>query len=174
VRLLPSLKSLVWQSLSAAPLQSGAPFAETRHFMRPVTMEGLARRDRVSPASYARAFKSSMASLGLFSVGRIDSDFSNIFPISLISPGFSSRAGGGDDGAGSPGVAAARSGVVCWAGVGTPREDDGDEEDVETACGQQAPVALINIDSAMPAVASCVLDRAIRLPDRSSMTSNVA
>jgi hypothetical protein len=145
-------------------------------------MEGLARRDRVSPASFARAFKSSMVSLGLFSVGRIDSDFSNIFPISLIRPGFSSRAGDGDDGAGSPGAAAARSGVVCWAGVWTPREDDGedgneedgDEEDGETACGQPAPVATINIDSAMPAVASCVLDGAIRLPDRSSMTSNVA
>ena len=64
-------------------LQSGAPLAETGHIMRPATIEdGLARRDRLSasPASLARAFKSSMVSCGLFSVGRIDRDFSNNFP----------------------------------------------------------------------------------------------
>src|ERR1700736_109215 len=103
LRLLPSLKPLAWQSLSAPTLQSGAPFAETGQIMRPVTMEdGLARRDSVSPASFARAFKSSMVSPGLFSVGRIDREFWNIFPNSLNRPGFSSRAGEADDGAGLP------------------------------------------------------------------------
>src|SRR5207248_7424654 len=55
-RLFPSLKPLAWQSLSAPALQSGAPLAETGHIMRPATREdGLARRDRLSPASFARA-----------------------------------------------------------------------------------------------------------------------
>src|ERR1700753_2652311 len=98
VRLLPSLKPLAWQSLSAASLQSGAPLAATGHWMRPVAMEaGLARRDRLSPASLAaslaRALRSSMVSLGLFSAGRIDSDFSSALPISLSRPGFSGAAG---------------------------------------------------------------------------------
>src|SRR3979411_1616190 len=67
LRLLPSLKPLLWQSLSAPTLQSGAPLAETGQIMRPDTMEdGLARRDRLSEASFAapfaRAFKSSMVS----------------------------------------------------------------------------------------------------------------
>jgi hypothetical protein len=53
LRLFPSLKPLLRQSLSAPTLQSGAPFAETGHIMRPATMEdGLAIRDRVSPASF--------------------------------------------------------------------------------------------------------------------------
>ena len=32
----------------------------------------------------------------------------------------------------------------------------------DTACGQPAPAAIISIASAMPAVATCVLDGAIR------------
>ena len=50
--------------------------------------------DRLWPASLVRALKSSMVSLGLFSGGSSDLDFSNSFPISLIRPGFSSRGGG--------------------------------------------------------------------------------
>jgi hypothetical protein len=61
--------------------------------------DGLARRDNVSPASFAPALKSSMVSPGLFRVGRIDKEFWNIFPSSLNRPGFSSRAGA-DDAAG--------------------------------------------------------------------------
>jgi hypothetical protein len=62
LRLLPSLKPLVWQSLSAPSLQSGAPFAETGQTIRPLTIEdGLVRRDKLSEASFAasraRAFK---------------------------------------------------------------------------------------------------------------------
>src|ERR1700759_4092430 len=101
VRLLPSLKPLAWHNLSEAVLQSGAPFVETGQIIRPVTIEGLARRDNVSVASlvtsFARSFRSPMVSPGLFSGG----SFPNIFPISLIRPGFS-RAGGVDDGGGSP------------------------------------------------------------------------
>src|SRR3979490_985085 len=93
-RLLPSLKPLAWQSFSAPSLQSGAPLVETGHIMRPDTMEdGWARRDRLSEASLAaplaRAFKSSMVSCVPFRVGSL----SNILPISLNRPGFSSRAG---------------------------------------------------------------------------------
>src|SRR5207245_10242220 len=125
-------------------LQSGAPFAETGHIMRPATMEdGLARRDRVSPASFARAFRSSMVSPGLFRVGRIDKDFSKNFPISLNTPGYSSRAGGGgDDGEGS-----LCRGAVCWAGSWTPSEGGG------AACGQAAPAAIIPGSNTAPAVA---------------------
>ena len=50
--------------------------------------------DRLSPASLARALKSSMASPGLFRGGRIDLDFSQSFSISLIRPGFSDGDGG--------------------------------------------------------------------------------
>jgi hypothetical protein len=57
-------------------------------------VEGLAMFDRLWPASLVRALKSSMVSLGLFSGGSSDLDFSNSFPISLIRPGFSSHGGG--------------------------------------------------------------------------------
>src|ERR1700704_3859112 len=101
LRLLPSLKPLLWQSLSAPSLQSGAPLADTGHTMRPDTMEeGLAKRVRLSEASFAasfaRVFRSSMVSLVLFRVGKTDSDFSKNLPTSLSSPGLSSRTGGGD------------------------------------------------------------------------------
>src|ERR1700738_1929836 len=99
LRLLPSLKPLAWQSLSAPRLQSGAPLAETGHIIRPATIEeGVVRRDSVSvaslAASLAREFRSSIVCCELFRLGSL----SNIFPISLSRPGFSSRAG---DGAGS-------------------------------------------------------------------------
>jgi hypothetical protein len=58
-------------------------------------VEGFAMFDRLWPASLVRALKSSMVSLGLFSGGSSDLDFSNSFPISLIRPGFSSRGGAG-------------------------------------------------------------------------------
>ncbi len=75
-------------------MQSGAPLADTRHAARPLTMvEGFAMVDRLWPASLVRALRSSMVSLGLFSGGSSDLDFSNSFPISLIRPGFSSRRG---------------------------------------------------------------------------------
>src|SRR6201746_35764 len=97
-RLLPSLKPLDWQSLSDAALQSGAPLAETGHATRPVAIEDLVRRDRLSVASLvmslARAFKSSMASFGLFSVGSIEDGFSSSLPISLRRPGFSFGSAG--------------------------------------------------------------------------------
>src|SRR6059058_2125987 len=96
-RLLPSLKPLLWQSLSAPALQSGAPLAATTHGARPLTIVDGFNRDRLSPASLAaslaRALRSSSASPGLFRVGSIDLDFSNNFPSSFIRPGFSSSAG---------------------------------------------------------------------------------
>src|SRR5580698_8692572 len=123
VRLLPSLYPFAWQSLSAPALQSGAPLAATGQPMRPVAIEdGLARRDRLSPASLARALRSSMVSLGLLMGGRIDKDFSNNFPISLSRPGFSSGGGAGG-GAGSLCWGADRSGAACKAGASTPAED---------------------------------------------------
>src|SRR5947207_1709875 len=132
--------------------------------MRPATIEdGLARRDRVSPASFARAFRSSMVSPGLFRVGRIDKDFSKNFPISLNTPGFSSRAGGGGDGEGS-----LSRDAVGWAGSWTPSEGGG------AACGHAAPAAIVHVSNTAPAVATCILDRAIRMAGRSSMISSVA
>src|SRR5258707_8594081 len=96
-RLLPSLKPLPWQSLSAPALQSGAPLEATTQAARPLTIvDGFAKLDRLSPASLARALRASKVSLGLFRGGSIDFDFSNSFPISLNRPGFSSRAGGAD------------------------------------------------------------------------------
>lgn len=138
--------------------------------MRPVTMlDGLARRDKVSAASLARALKSSMVSDGLFSVGKIDRDFSNIFPISLKRPGLSSRGGGAVDGAGSAGCGAGRSGTACRIGGWTPGEDgneDGGGEDGGAVCGHATPAANITIDNTAAATQ--------RLPDRSSMTSSLA
>src|SRR5262245_16194207 len=131
--------------------------------MRPVTInDGLASRDRLSPASLvaslARLFKSSMASCGLFRVGRIDLDFSHSLPISLISPGFSSCAGDSDDGTGSC-RAADRSGADGWAGVGCagicgPGAGG-------AACGQPAPAASTSIESAIARLAACALDCAL-------------
>src|SRR6266436_9029756 len=164
LRLLPSLKPLAWQSLSAPTLQFGAPFVETGHIMRPATIElGLARRDSVSPASFAPAFRSPMVSLGLFRGGKIDKDFSKNFPISLNRPGFSSRAAGASDGAGS-----LCRGAVCWPGSWASSEGGC------AACGQAAPAAIINVSNAAPAVATCILDNAIRLPGRSNMISSLA
>ena len=108
--------------------------------------DGLAMFDRLWPASLARALRSSMVSPGLFSVGSIDLDFSNSFPISLISPGFSSRAGG-VDGGGSICCGAGGSGTGCPVGDCTPSEGCG------AACGQPAPGATISIDNTRPAVA---------------------
>ena len=55
---------------------------------RPVTMvDGFAMLDRLWPASLVRALRSSIVSLGLFSGGSSDLDFSNSLPISLIRPG---------------------------------------------------------------------------------------
>ena len=68
--------------------------------------------DRFWPASLVRALKSSMVSLGLFSGGSSDLDFSNSLPISLIRPGFSSRGGG----EGSICCGSGRVGSGCWAG----------------------------------------------------------
>jgi hypothetical protein len=42
------------------------------------------------------------------------------------------------------------------------------------AAARPAPAAIINIAIAAPAVATCILDNAIRLPGRSSMMSSVA
>jgi hypothetical protein len=53
--------------------------------------------------------------------------------------------------------ALAARGAACWAGVWMPREGG-------TACGHPAPAVIINIDNTAPAVATCVLDSAIRLP----------
>src|SRR5258706_3916341 len=139
--------------------------------MRPVIIDdGLARRVRLSPASLACVFRSSMVSRGLFRGGKIDSDFSNNFPISLNRPGFSSRAGGEDDSDGSPCGSAGRSGAACSTGAWTPKDG---EDGGGAACGHPAPAVIINIDNAMPAVARCVLDRAKRLPVRSGMTWSV-
>src|SRR6202011_263355 len=114
LRLLPSLKPLAWQSLSAPSLQSGAPLADVGHIARPATIEdGLARRDRPSPASLARALKSSALSPRLFRVGNIVSDFSNSFPIPSSSPGLSSAGCGEGDGVG------------CAAGSRVPRGGGG-------------------------------------------------
>ena len=161
MRFFPSLNPLVWQSLSAADLQSGAPFVETGQIVRPVAIDaGLASRESVSAASLvaslARAFKSSMVSPGLLRDGKIDRDFSNIFPSSLNRPGFSSGLGETGGGAGSLGGATARSGVVCWeGGFG---EDGG-----ELACGHAMPPAIVNIDNARLAVERRVLHSPMRV-----------
>src|SRR3954447_16933352 len=64
--------------------------------------DGFARRDNASPASLAvslaRAFRSSIASPGLFNGGNTDNDFSNSLPMSRIRPELSwpdVAAGGG-------------------------------------------------------------------------------
>src|SRR4030081_1211496 len=111
---------------------------------------------RLSAALLARAWRSPMVSPGLFICGRIESDFSNSFPISLIRPGFSSRAGGAGDGAGSPCCGVDRSGTAFWAGPWAPSEDGG--EDGGAACGHAAPAAIVNSNNAAFAVATCVLD----------------
>src|SRR3954451_16412029 len=90
-RLLPSLNPLLWQSLSAPALQSGAPLAASGHTARPLTPGDFASRASASAAS-------SRVSFGLFSVGSSDPGFSSNFPISLMRPGFSfgaERSGGG-------------------------------------------------------------------------------
>jgi hypothetical protein len=75
-------------------------------------VEGLAISDRLWPASLVRALKSSIVSLGLFSGGSSDLDFSNSFPISLIRPGFSSRGACG----GSTCCGSGCGGSGCWPG----------------------------------------------------------
>src|SRR3954452_4325630 len=59
-RLLPSLEPLSRHSLSAAVLQSGAPFGAAGQIARPLTPGDFVSRDNASAAS-------SMVSLGLFS-----------------------------------------------------------------------------------------------------------
>src|SRR5437588_12810391 len=107
-------------------------------------VDGLARFDKLSPASLARALRSSMVSLGLFIFGRIESDFSNSLPTSLIRPGFSSRAGGGTPSFGG--------GAACGGGSRTPSAGGADVPCVP--CDQQALAAITIIDNAAPAVAS--------------------
>lgn len=155
VRLLPSLKPLLWHSLSEAALQSGAPLADTGQIMRPVTIEdGLVIRDRVAPASLARALRSSMVSDGLF---RVDQGFWSILPISLSRPGLSGRSAGGA--AGSP---------DCGAGGSAAAGADGG-----AACGRAAPqIVSIHIATAMAATWVRVSSR--NFPGRSGMESNVA
>src|SRR5581483_9881344 len=87
LRLLPSLKPLPWQSLSAPTLQSGVPSAALGQADRPVTIEpGFASREIAAPASLARALRSSRVSLGLLIEGLI---LSISLPISSMRPGFS-------------------------------------------------------------------------------------
>src|SRR3954447_24935674 len=85
-RLLPCLNPLLWQRLSAAALQSGAPLAAIGQATRPLTAGEVVKRDSAPAAS-------SMVSLGLFRVGSNDAGFSSNFPISLMRPGFSFGAG---------------------------------------------------------------------------------
>src|ERR1700750_1765377 len=53
VRLLPSLKPLLWHNLSEAVLQSGAPLAEAGHATRPLTIDDVVIRDNESEALLA-------------------------------------------------------------------------------------------------------------------------
>src|SRR5882757_213389 len=94
-------------------------------------IDGLAMLVRLSPASLARALRSSMVSPGLLIVGSNDFDFSNSFPISLIRPGFSAGTGGG-------------------AGDCRPSEGGG------AACGQAAPRASASHASARADIATPV------------------
>src|SRR5271169_425313 len=111
-------------------------------------VEGLARFDKLSPASLARALRSSMVSLGLFIFGRIDNDLSNSLPISWSRPGLSSPAGGG---AGSAG-----GGAACGGGSRTPSAGG---VDVPCApCDQAALAAISTIDNTAQEVATGVLD----------------
>src|SRR3984957_17843209 len=148
-RLLPSFRPLAWQSLSAAALQSEAPLADTGHLMRPsATEDGVARRDRPSPAflaaSLARALRSSSVSPVLFSVGRIDRDFSSTLPISLNRPGFSAATGGAGApvGGGAPGCGAVCSGDGSGAGGGA------------AVCGQPEVAAVIHTNAATAILAT--------------------
>src|SRR4051794_24985390 len=144
-RLLPSVYPLLWQSWSAACLQSGAPFEETGQATRPDTMvDGFARRDR-----------SFMVSLGLLIGGRIEGSLSNSLPISLNSPGLSSRAGGAGVGGGGAALG------PCSAPPGAGGGD----------CGQRAPPKASTSES--PAIVS-VPSRRTGLPDRTIMTATVS
>lgn len=87
-----------------------------------------------------------MASPGLLMAGSSDLDFSNSLPISLISPGFSSGAGGW--GCGSICCGAGCAGSGCRAGDCTP--SDG----CDAPCGQPAPAPSASNDSARPTAAS--------------------
>src|SRR3954451_12243312 len=147
-RLLPSVYPLLWQSLSAASLQSGAPFDEAGQATRPDTMvDGFARRD-----------KSFMVSLGLLIGGRIEGSLSNSLPISLISPGFSSRAGG-DEGADVEG-----GGAVCGPCSCKPSAGAAD-------CGE----LVLPAPSRSKSTANIsVPGRRTGLPDRTIMTATVA
>src|SRR5580704_14297599 len=107
--------------------------------MRPsATEDGVARRDRLSAASLARALRSSSVSPVLFSVGRIERDFSSALPISLNRPGFSAAAGsaGAPAGGGPAGWVVAGSGDGCGAGCGA------------AVCGQPEVIAIIHTDAA--------------------------
>src|SRR4051794_33070420 len=146
-RLLPSVYPLLWQSWSAASLQSGAPFDEAGQATRPDTMvDGFARRD-----------KSFMVSLGLLIGGRIDGSLSNSLPTSLISPGFSSCAGG-DEGA------VEGAGAACGPCSCKPSAGGAD-------CGHPAPPATSRRESTANI---SVPSRRTGLPDRSIMTATVA
>src|ERR1700723_1092739 len=163
-RLLPSLRPFAWQSLSAACLQSEAPLAETGHLMRPsATEDGVARRDRLSPAflaaSLARVLRSSRVSPVLFSVGRIDRDFSSALPISLNKPGFSAAAGG----AGAP----VGGGAPDWVVVGSG--DGGGAGCGAAVCGQPEVAAIIHTDAATAILARSRRGIARKGPDRSSI-----
>src|ERR1700752_1565160 len=99
--------------------------------MRPVTMvEG-----------FAMLLKSSSVSDGLLIFGSTEIDLSQSFPSSLISPGFSSRAGG------APG-----SGCCCGGAAGTDCSD-GDCRPSEggAACGQAGADAINSSESAAAA-----------------------
>src|SRR5580698_10050876 len=130
--------------------------------MRPsATEDGVARRDRLSPAflaaSLARVLRSSRVSPVLFSVGRIDRDFSSTLPISLNRPGFSAATGGAGapvDG-GAPGCGAACSGDGSGAGCGA------------AVCGQPAVAAVIHTNAATAILATSGRGNARKRPDRS-------
>jgi len=132
----------------------------------PLTPGDLVRRDRLSAASLvislARVFKSSMVSLGLFSVGSIEDGFSSNFPISLRRPGFSLGCAGSGDGAGS---------LVCGAGEGSAWTDGAG---CGAACGHAESDAAAIVSNPTIAMASCARDVTIQLPIRSDMTMRVS
>src|SRR3954451_1582248 len=109
-------------------------------------VDGLARRD-----------KSFMVSLGLLIGGRIEGSLSKSLPISLISPGFSSRAGddeGAVEGAGAP----------CGPCSCKPSAGGAD-------CGHPVPPAASRSESTANI---SVPGRRTGMPDRSIMTATVA
>ena len=153
MRLLPSLKPLVWQSLSAASLAVRRAVGRHRAAHAPGHHRaGLARRDRRHRRHLWRGRSNRRWSRSGFSASAGSTGISRtVFPISLIRPGFSSGAGGRRRLALQR---RGRSGAACWAGAWTPSERTAARLAAAPPAASATPAAIISIDNAAAAVAS--------------------